>query len=79
MKYSALYHQLPEAVDFTRRFEAEFWEQFGPVPLLRVDEYLVSEWGREWDQVERPVEALLAWLGSRDGHWHLLTPDMSTP
>ncbi|OWK45246.1 hypothetical protein [Fimbriiglobus ruber] len=79
MKYSALYHNLPEAIDFTRRFEVAFWEEFGPIPLVRVDEYLVGEWyraaGRDWEEFDRPVEALLAWLQSRDGHWDLLAPD----
>jgi len=79
VKYSGLYHQQQPAVDFAQRFESEFWEQFGSVPLLRVDEYLVGEWfravGREWEECERPVEELLAWLQSRDSHWHLLTPD----
>jgi hypothetical protein len=81
MKYSGLYFAQQPAVDFARRFEAEFWEQFDTVPLLRVDEFRVNEWyravDREWQDYERPVEELLAWLQSNaDSHWHWLTPDM---
>lgn len=83
MNYSGLWSGWPPAVDFARRFEAEFWEHFGPVPqLLRVDEFLVGEWcravGRKWQEFERPSEELAAWLRAQDeydDHWHLLTPD----
>jgi hypothetical protein len=84
MKYSCLYHGDLPAVDFARRFEAEFWEHFGPVPLLRVDEFLVGEWSRavsrEWEEFERPAEELAEWLRTRDeydDHWHLLAPGRS--
>ena len=43
MKYSGLYCEEQPAVDFARRFEVEFWEQFDTVPLLRVDEFRVNE------------------------------------
>jgi hypothetical protein len=83
LKYSGLYYQQPPAVDFARRFEEEFWEQFGTVPLLRVDEYLVNEWhrevGREWEEFPQPVEELRSWLHSRDSHWHWLAPNASHP
>jgi hypothetical protein len=83
VKYTGLWSGWPPAVDFARRFEAEFWDQFGWVPqLLRVDEFLVSEWfravGYEWEAVERPVDELMRWLRANDeydDHWHLLTPD----
>lgn len=80
MKYSGLYHEFPAAVDFARRFEAEFWGQFGPVPLVRVDEYLVGEWyravgRRDWWEFERPVDELMAWLPSQESHWHRLDPN----
>jgi hypothetical protein len=65
-------------VDFARRFEAEFWSGHGPVPLIRLDEYLFNEWQREvrqeWEDLANPVELLLEWLQSRDSHWHLLDP-----
>lgn len=77
-KYSGLYHGDAHVVEAAHRFEAEFWAEFGSVPLLRVDEYLVGEWfravGREWQEFERPVDEFLAWLQTRDSHWHWLTP-----
>jgi hypothetical protein len=78
MKYSGLYHGNTPAVDFANRFEVEFWNVFGPVPLLRLDEYLFNAWqsetGQEWEAIANPVDALLNWLHSRDSHWHLLAP-----
>jgi hypothetical protein len=76
MNYSGLFSGWLPAVEFAHRFEVAFWGRFGAVPLLRVDEYLVSEWsravGRAWWEVGRPVGALHAWLQSRDSHWHWL-------
>jgi len=83
MKYTALWSGWPPAVDFARRFEAEFWEQFGPVPLLRVDEFLVGEWfrgvGREWEQFERPAEELAEWLRARGRVRRPLAPARPRP
>jgi hypothetical protein len=83
LKYSGLYYQEPPAVDFARRFEEEFWGQFGAVPLLRVDEFRVNEWcrdtGRDWWEFPQPVEELRAWLQSRDSHWHWLEPKAGGP
>lgn len=82
MKYTPLYHGDLPAVDFARRFETEFWEQFGSIPLLRVDEFLVGEWyravGRDWEEFKNPVEELTYWLRTQeehDDHWHLLVPE----
>jgi hypothetical protein len=81
MKYSGFYHRQPIAVDFARRFEAEFWAACGAIPLLRLDEYLLGEWhqavGREWEDLTNPVEELRTWLQSRDSHWDWLVPDPS--
>lgn len=79
MKYSGLVSAWPPAVDFARRFESEFWEEFGPIPLLRLDEFLMGEWfravGRDWWEVTQPVKELWAWLQSRDGHSDWLAPE----
>lgn len=78
MKYTGLYFGQPPAVEFARRFETEFWAGCGPVPLIRLDEYLLNGWQREaqreWEDLANPVELLLEWLQARDSHWHLLTP-----
>lgn len=79
LKYSGLYYQEGPAVDFAGRFESEFWTAIGPVPLVRVDEFLVGKWygdtDRDWEDMADPVGELLAWLRGRDSHWHLLTAD----
>jgi hypothetical protein len=80
MKYTGLYIQQAPAVEFARRFAREFWRYCGPIPLLRVDEFLVGQWcrevGRDWETFEQPVEEFLSWLNANDDHddhWHLLT------
>jgi hypothetical protein len=79
LKYSGLYYREAPAVDFTGRFESEFWAAVGPVPLVRVDEYLLGLWyrdvARDWEDMADPVGELLGWLKTRDSHWHLLTAD----
>lgn len=78
VNYSGLFHSDANTVEAARQFETEFWAEFGPIPLLRVDEYMVGEWyravGREWAEFEQPVDELRAWLGSHDSHWHWLAP-----
>lgn len=79
LKYSGLYYREAPAVDFATRFEAEFWNGVGRVPLVRVDEYLIGEWYRavvrDWEDMDDPAGSLLSWLKGRDSHWHLLFPD----
>lgn len=80
MKYTSLWLGQLSAVEFGARFEAAFWEQFGPIPLVRLDEFLRLTWeqseGHDWEQRKQPFESLLSWLQSQpdyDDHWHLLT------
>jgi hypothetical protein len=79
MNYTGLYHGQEAAVEFAGRFETEFWERVGPVPLLRLDEYLPGDWvratGREWWELEAPVQTLRGWLRSQESHWDWLMPD----
>jgi hypothetical protein len=82
-KYTGFWLGQSEAVGFTARFEAEFKERFGPLPLIRLDEFVMGKWeqvgGRDWWwESARPFESLLDWLQTQtdyDDHWDLLATD----
>jgi hypothetical protein len=81
-RYTWLFNRDAATLDFTSRFEEEFWRGVGPYQLIRLDELLRAEWemyaGREWWQIENPWPQLLDWLAMQEPtHWHLLTPTNS--